>query len=229
LTIKDDVLRAYIEAKKALTNYSQAMEEFKNVYDSVLEGLAQKYPNSKMKSKWHGTELLELNPDRSESALLVANFFGDEVFASLALLLCLEVCDIFDFRIFAIPVASKTIREDVDFSFRATLIKFLEMKRIKLLVLFSQAHPYLDGFYIEIPSVVKKFDKSQQIVKEVAEHGHEVGAFSEKFDKPTYSVVSAGADELISIASRKGIESYRLMISQDIFAGYRATLALLER
>jgi len=203
------------------------MKQFTGVYGTILKGLQQKYANSKLHSKWHGTELLQFNPDRSVSALLVANFYGDEVFASLALLLCLEVCEIFKFEIFAIPVASKTIRKEVDSLFRQDILKFSEQKKIDLFILFSQGHPYLDGFYIETPSTVNRSEKSDKIIKKVAERGHEVGAFSAKFDEPTYAVISAGANELVSQISEKGIEAYRFVVSQDIWAGYRAALTLL--
>jgi hypothetical protein len=220
-------MRSYAEACKALTNYLDATKHFTGDYDSILEGFRQKYNNSMLFDQWHGTDLLQFNCDRDRSALLVANFYGDEVFASLALLLCLETCGLFRFKLFAIPIASKTVRERTDSGFKRALVRFSEERRIDLFILFSQGHPYLDGFYVEIPSKGNQSDKSDSIIRQVAKH-HEVGAFSASFGKPTYVITRAGSDELISKISEKNIEAYRFMISQDIWAGYRAALALLD-
>lgn len=227
MTIRDDILRSYAEAQEALTNYLQAMKQFMSVYDSILKGLHRKYPNSKICRKWNGTELLQFNPDCPRSVLLVANFYGDEVFSSLSLLLCLEVCEIFKFKIFAIPVANKTGTRELDLNFRKALLRLAEQKRIDFFIAFSQGHPYLDGFYVEIPSRGNFCDKSITVVREVSDHGHEVGVFADKFGKPTYAILNAGPSELISQMSEKGIEAYRFAVSKDIWAGYRATLALL--
>jgi hypothetical protein len=227
MSIRDAILRSYTEACKALDNYLDATKHFTGVYDSILEGLRQKYNNSMLCDKWHATELLQFNSNRTMSALLVANFYGDEVFASLALLLCLEVCELFKFKLFAIPIASKTVRKRTDSGFKRALIRFSEERRIDLFILLSQGHPYLDGFYVEVPSKGNRSDKSDSIIRQVAKH-HEVGAFSASLDKPTYAIIRAGSDELISKIREKNIEAYRFVISQDIWAGYRAAMVLLD-
>ncbi|MDH5746469.1 MAG: hypothetical protein OEZ21_05900 [Candidatus Bathyarchaeota archaeon] len=216
-------------AKRALTNYLQAMEDFDKIYISILADLEKKFPKIEIKSDWLGTELLKFDQDRSKSAFLIANFYGDEVYASLSLLLCLEVCHTFDYNILAVPVTSKVKRQKIDLSFCRDVINFLEKEGVDLLVVFSQKHPYLDGFYVDVPSVDMECDRSRQIIKKVVEHGHEVGAFCSKYDKPTYSIVKAGEDEMISLAARKGIEAYRFVVSQDIWAGYRALITLMKR
>ncbi len=224
----DSIRRAYESAQKALTNYLQAMEELDKVYNVVLDGLKQKYPDFQMDTDRFGTELLSLNKDRSKSAFLIANFFGDEVFASLSLLLCLEVCHMFDYQIFAVPIASKFHRDVVDASLREAVLQFIETQETDLVILFSQKHPYLDGFYIHVPFANNRIDRSKQILSEVAKCGHEVGAYSVRRDRPFYAIVKADDDELISVLANKGIEAYRFVVSQDIWAGYRAVLTLLK-
>jgi hypothetical protein len=228
LTVKDDIQRAYEEAQKALKNYNQSVRGLKNYYPKILEGLKKKYPNSKIQKNWNKTELLEFNSHKDKTAFFISNFFGDEVFASLSLLLSLEVSKIFDYKIFAIPFANKENIGKISSPLRQAVLNFLIENKINLFVIYSQAHPYLDGFYLETPATINVYDKSQQIIDEVVKKNHEIGAFSNKYDKPTYSIITAGTNELISIAREKGIESYRFMISSDIWAGYRAMLVLLN-
>lgn len=226
--IRDDIRRAYSVAKRALTNYLQAMEDFDKIYISIVKELKKNFPKIEIKSDWLGTELLKFDQNRSKSAFLIANFFGDEVYASLSLLLCLEVCHTFDYDILAVPVASKVKRQKIDLSFCKDIVNFLEKEGVSLLVVFSQKHPYLDGFYVHVPSVDMEHDRSRQIIKEVVKHGHEVGAFCSRYDKPTYSIVRGDKGEMISLVARKGIEAYEFVVSQDIWAGYRAALTLLK-
>lgn len=224
----NSIRRAYLSAQKAFTNYRQAMKELDKVYNEVLFELKQRYPDVEIDKDQFGTELVKLNQDRSKSAFLIANFYGDEVYGSLSLLLCLEVGHMFDYRIFAIPIASKVRREKIDKSLRQAVLWFVDKKGINLAVLFSQKNPYLDGFHIYVPSADYEFDKSRQILGEVIKHGHEVGAYSLRHDKPSYAILKSHNDDMISIFAKKGIEAYRFVVSQDIWAGYRAVLALLK-
>lgn len=227
--IESDIKQAYSAMNRALTDYIQLTEDFGKIYTRILADLRRKFPEVEIKRDWFGTELLRFEQSQSRYAFLIANFHGDEVFASLSLLLCLEAHRTFDHNILAVPIASKVKRENVDFSFRRRVIDFLERREVSLLVIFSQSHPYLDGFHVYVPSVNMQHDKSRQIIKEVAKHGHEVGAFCSSYDKPKYSVVRAGEDELVSLAAIRGIEAYRFALSQDIWAGYRAMLTLMKR
>jgi len=224
----DSIRMAYEAAQKALTDYVQAMKVLTEVYNEVLDRLEERYPEMEVDTNRFGTELLRLNKDRSKSALMIANFYGDEVFASLSLLLCLEVCDMFDYQVFAVPLVSKVCRERVDESLRQRILRFVEVQNIDLVILFSQKHPYLDGFYIHVPSAGNRIDRSKEIISEVIRCGHEVGAYSVRRDRPFHTIVKAGDDELISMLADKGIETYRFVVSKDIWAGYRAALTALN-
>ena len=55
------------------------------------------------------------------------------------------------------------------------------------------------------------------------------GPSSAKYDRPTYTVITADKDELISQADRAGIAAYEYSVSNDILAGHQALLKLLNK
>lgn len=105
-------------------------------------------------------------------------------------------------------------------------MRFLTAKKVKCFVVFSQGHPYLDGFYIKIPHSRNGISEGKKIIEKIKKH-HEVGAFSASHDAPMYDIVISERDELISEADQRGIRSYEFVLSNDILAGYQTLLQLL--
>jgi hypothetical protein len=225
--VSRDIKRALDAANEAMGDYVRKKGGFKRDYPLIIKSLLGTSSDFKVTKDQFSEPVFELNIGKSKSAFLIANFFGNEVYASLSLLFCLENQEKLNHRLFAVPLASKVQTKTVDESFKEQILCFLKKKGVDDFVVFSQGHPYLDGFYIKIPSSKHGIERAQEIIDRVKKH-HEVGAFSARDDKPTYTVVVSENNELISRADQMGIMSFEFVISKDILAGYQALLQLLS-
>lgn len=225
--IRKDIEKAWHQASKDLDDYIKAKKGFKSDYYNTMKDLLKNNPTIEVQKKILTEPLYILNKTKNKPVLLIANFFGNEVFATLSLLLCLEDNIQLTNKIYAIPLANNQESKTVDQKVKSKIIEYMFANKIPRLVIFSQGHPYLDGFYIKIPASKKGLEKAKEIIEHVT-NKHEVGAFSAKYDKPTYTVITADENELISQADRVSISAYEFFISNDILAGHQALLKLLN-
>ena len=177
--IRKDIEKAWHQASKALEDYIEAKKGFKSDYSTIIKNLLENNPNIEVQKTIFNEPLYILNKTKNDPVFLIANFFGNEVFATLSLLLCLEDNSQFNNRIYAIPLSSTQERKSVDQKIKSKIIKYISANKISCLVIFSQGHPYLDGFYIKIPASKNGLEKAKEIIENV-KNKHEVGAFLSK-------------------------------------------------
>lgn len=104
--LRRDIELAWERANKALEDYIKLKEGFKADYSSIIRRLCKENPDIKlMKSEF--STVFTFNYKKDHPAFLVANFFGNEVYASLALLFCLENKEKIKHRIYAMPIVSE--------------------------------------------------------------------------------------------------------------------------
>jgi hypothetical protein len=162
-------------------------------------------------------DVIYLDYLRKKNSLLLVKSTALAVHSTLALLSYLQLCMKPSYNIYAMP--------QVEPKPESELLNFVSSKKVELCVVFEQATPYLDGFYLMVPPTLRR-DRSEEIIDFVMTKGHEIGVYSIEEDRPTYPLVHSRERLLKELGLDVG-EVYGFGISDDIWAGVNATAFVL--
>jgi hypothetical protein len=162
-------------------------------------------------------DVIAMNFLRDKNSILVVRSTGSEVHSTLALLSYLQLCIRPTYNIYAMP--------QVEAKLQSKLLKFVSSKNTELCVVFDQATPHLDGFYLMIPQTAR-IDRSKDVLDFVTSKGHEVGIYSLEEDRPTFQLTHSN-DGLLNALASVVPEVYGFGVSDDIWAGVNAVAFVL--